>query len=121
MKQMKEIHSTAHWEPMRGTVDQAAEYCKKEGEWFEAGVRPLNQREKGERGKQSIEERWALAKGGEFERLPPEHLKIYKYIHSLYSEVADRPELDNVWVKDIRDVEKVGGYEILIKYSIPNQ
>ena len=62
---------TAHWEPMRGTVDQAAEYCKKEGEWFEAGVRPLNQREKGERGKQSIEERWALAKGGEFERLPP--------------------------------------------------
>ena len=25
MKQMKEIHSTAHWEPMRGTVDQAAE------------------------------------------------------------------------------------------------
>ena len=72
MKQMKEIHSTAHWEPMRGTVDQAAEYCKKEGEWFEAGVRPLNQREKGERGKQSIEERWALAKGGEFERLPPE-------------------------------------------------
>ena len=45
-------------------------------------MRPLNQREKGERGKQSIEERWALAKGGEFERLPPEHLKIYKYIHS---------------------------------------
>ena len=46
MKQMKEIHSTAHWEPMRGTVDQAAEYCKKEGEWFEAGVRPLNQKKK---------------------------------------------------------------------------
>jgi len=99
LAQMKEIHSTAHWETMRGTVDQAAEYCKKEGEWYEAGVRPLNQREKGERGKQSIEERWALAKGGEFERLPPEHLKIYKYIHSLYSEVADRPELDNVWVQ----------------------
>ena len=47
MKQMKEeIHSTAHWEPMRGTVDQAAEYCKKEGEWFEAGVRPLNPRKR---------------------------------------------------------------------------
>ena len=28
-KQVKEIHSTAHWEAMRGTVDQAAEYCKK--------------------------------------------------------------------------------------------
>ena len=54
---------------------------QEEGEWFEAGVRPLNQRKKGERGKQSIEERWALAKGGEFERLPPEHLKsISTYI-----------------------------------------
>ena len=31
---------------------------------------------KGERGKQSIEERWALAKGGEFERLPPEHKNL---------------------------------------------
>ena len=99
MKQMKEIHPTAHWEPMRGTVDQASEYCKKEGDYFEAGVKPLNQREKGECGKQSIEERWALAKAGQFEQLPPEHLKIYKYIHSLYSEVADRPELDNVWVQ----------------------
>ena len=51
-KQVKEIHSTAHWEAMRGTVDQAAEYCKKEGDWFEAGTKPLNQSEKGERGNQ---------------------------------------------------------------------
>ena len=29
LNQVKEIHSTAHWEAMRGTVDQAAEYCKK--------------------------------------------------------------------------------------------
>ena len=35
---------------------------QKEGEWFEAGVRPSKPKEKGERGKQSIEERWALAK-----------------------------------------------------------
>ena len=97
--QMKEIHPTAHWESMRGTVDQAAEYCKKEGEWYEAGVRPLNQKEKGERGKQSIEERWALAKAGQFEQLPPEHIKVYKYIHSTCTISQDRSELDNLWVQ----------------------
>lgn len=97
-KQVKEIHSTAHWEAMRGTVDQAAEYCKKEGDWFEAGTKPLNQSEKGERGKPTIAERWALAKAGEYEQLPPENLKIYKYIHAMYRTVEDRNVLDNVWV-----------------------
>ena len=29
LNQVKEIHSTAHWEAMRGTVNQAAEYCQK--------------------------------------------------------------------------------------------
>ena len=75
MKQMKEIHSTAHWEPMRGTVDQAAENTARERMvrgWREAS-KP--KKKKGERGKQSIEERWALAKGGEFERLPLGTLK----------------------------------------------
>ena len=59
---MKEIHSTAHWEAMRGTVDQAAEYCKKEGDWFEAGTKPLNQVAKGERGKLAIQEGGLLLK-----------------------------------------------------------
>ena len=45
LNQVKEIHSTAHWEAMRGTVNQAAEYCQKEGDYFEAGTRPLNQAE----------------------------------------------------------------------------
>ena len=74
-KQVKEIHSTAHWEAMRGTVDQAAEYCKRRCDWFEAGTKPLNQSEKGERGKPTIAERWALAKAGEYEQLPPKTSK----------------------------------------------
>ena len=68
----------------------------KEGDWFEAGTKPLNQSEKGERGKPTIAERWALAKAGEYEQLPPENLKIYKYIHAMYRPVEDRDVLDNV-------------------------
>ena len=63
---------------------------QKEGDWFEAGTKPLNQSEKGERGKPTIAERWALAKAGEYEQLPPENLKIYKYIHAMYRPVEDR-------------------------------
>lgn len=97
-KQMKEIHLEAHWEPMRGTVDQAAEYCKKEGDYYEAGTKPLSDKEKGERGKPTIAERWDLAINGEYRDLPPENIKIYKYIHAMYRPVADRPDLENVWL-----------------------
>ena len=62
----------------------------KEGDYFEAGTRPLNQAEKGERGKLAIQERWALAKAGEYEQLPPENLKIYKFINAMYRTVGDR-------------------------------
>lgn len=93
------FHPTAHLENMRGTLAQAIEYCHKEDQTpYERGTRPMTQAEKGEAGKQSIEERWALAKEGKFEELPPEMIKHYEYIHRKYVEVEDRNELDNVWI-----------------------
>lgn len=37
LSSMKKIHKTAHWEPMRGTVVQAVDYCKKDGKYDEIG------------------------------------------------------------------------------------
>ena len=56
---MKEVHPTAHWEPQRGTPQQASDYCKKEGDFYECGNIPMSQQKKGEAGaewwKQQVE------------------------------------------------------------------
>lgn len=89
----------AHIEKMRGTPEEASTYCKKDGDFFEFGDLPMSQADKGEKGKVSAEERWALAKEGRFEELPPENIKIYEYIHAKYMEAEDLTgPLDNIWL-----------------------
>lgn len=59
LSQMKAVHETAHWEPQRGTPQQASDYCKKEGDFYECGNIPMSQQKKGEAGaewwKQQVE------------------------------------------------------------------
>ncbi len=40
---LKKIFPTAHCEIKKGTVQQAIDYCKKDGDWFEHGVKPKEQ------------------------------------------------------------------------------
>lgn len=98
LAQMKKLSIRAHWEPAKGDAQSNYDYCSKDGDFVETGVRPMSQKRKGELGKQSIEERWKLAKLGSFELLPPEQIKTYQYIFSKYQTVTDRPVLDNVWI-----------------------
>ena len=58
LKQMKEVHPTAHWEPQRGTPQEASDYCKKEGDFYECGNIPMSQQKKGE----ANAERWEAAR-----------------------------------------------------------
>lgn len=88
----------AHIERMRGSPQQAADYCKKDGDYFESGTLPMSQQERGEAGKAAIAERWALAKEGRFEELPPEQIKIYEYVRNKYQTVEDRATLENYWI-----------------------
>lgn len=94
-----DVPEGSHIEVAKGNAQQNFEYCSKGGDYFEDGERPLTQAEKGEKGKPTIEERWALAKAGKFDELPPEQIKTYEYIHQKYKSVPeDRSELDNIWI-----------------------
>lgn len=97
--QVKDYHSTCHWEYMKGTPEEAATYCKKDGDFYEEGEIPMSQKRKGDKGKEAIEERWALAKAGRFEELPPEQIKTYEYIYRKSLVVEDRNELTNIWIQ----------------------
>lgn len=81
----KELNERAHWEMAKGTALQAAEYCKKEGDFKEWGAAPMSQKRKGERGAEEERERWKrireLAKVKDYETLEdefPRELTIYE-------------------------------------------
>lgn len=91
----------AHIEPKseRSTFKQCSDYCKKDNDFFEAGILPMDQQAKGEKGKADARERWELAKKGDFESLPPEHYQRYRAIYAQFRLVVDRNELDNLWIQ----------------------
>lgn len=95
---MKKLIPRAHFEPTKGSIDQNIAYCSKDGDFTEKGTKPMTQEKKGECGKRSLEERWALAKEGRFEELPPEQIKTYEYIYRKAQVLEDRTELTNIWV-----------------------
>lgn len=98
LNQVSMLFPRGHIEKQRGTCEQAAEYCKKDGDFFESGDIPMSDTDKGECGKQSIAERWELARSGRFTELPPEQIKAYEYCHAKYTEVHDRDDLENIWI-----------------------
>ena len=53
---MKKIMPRAHLEIRKGTVDQAVDYCKKDGQYEEFGEKPMSQKEKGQCNKR----RWQM-------------------------------------------------------------
>ena len=104
LTQMKKVMPRAHWEPRRGTVDQAVEYCKKEGDFEEFGNKPMSQKEKGESEKnrwkrvleaaQSGDTKWIEENEPRLWCLHEEKLKAKK---KLKTEVLDYVDTPHEW------------------------
>jgi len=96
---VKILLTRAHLEPRRGTVHQAAEYCKKEGNFWEHGELPVTAAQK-------TKEMWknliAWAEAGELDRIKDEYPAMYlRYLEKLRGlarpQLTILPELENEW------------------------
>ena len=80
----KEVFPTAHLEAKRGTIEQAIAYCKKDGDWFEHGLRPKEQYVNGAK---VNKEKWdaivKMAETSDYSSLKREYPSEYiRYYHS---------------------------------------
>jgi len=99
---VKAIFPTAHIEAAKGSFEQAADYCKKDGDFVELGVPPTSKRKKGE----DEAERWSLAKKaaqeGRLDDVPDDiYLRYYRTIKEIKKDHMIVPStldtLDSEW------------------------
>lgn len=119
-----------HVEPARGTPAQAAEYCKKEGTFFEAGEVPVHSDSGGRE-----RERWdsvrRLAESGQYADVPSDIFIRYfgaiTRIRNLWLSQNCPPDLDqleNYWIKgetgsgksrSVRDIARARDLRVYLK------
>lgn len=97
-KAVSKLIPRAHIEVMKGTPQQAIEYCVKDGDYFEKGVRPKSPKEKGAATKRVFEEAFQAAKEGRLDDIPAElRTRYYQTYKRIREDYAEKPEsLDNL-------------------------
>lgn len=99
--------NVAHIEKRMGTIDQAIEYCKKEGNYFEKGDKPMSQKDKGDAEKRRWEELKEHAKNDDLDWIREEQTDLYvRYTNGIkklcteYRKVPDMDDLDDEGLKN---------------------
>ena len=76
------------------TVDAAITYCQKEGDFYEAGERPVNAAEKGVKEQQRWLDAWEKAKSGLIEEIPADiRMRQYSAIKRIQKDYMCKPSL----------------------------
>lgn len=93
--QVKELCPEAHWEATKGTYQQAADYCKKEGQFTEEGTLPEQPQTKGSKaGGKATKDKWRFisdaAKAGNLDLIDADHPK--QFVNSYRNLVAIRKD-----------------------------
>lgn len=101
---MKKLLDRAHWEPARGSTDQASDYCKKDGDFEERGVKPKTAAKAGGDAEKS---RWDDAKKrareGDLDGVPSDiYIKYYRTLKEIAKDNMTKPEdaddVTGVWL-----------------------
>ena len=112
-----EQYGEGHFEMARGTADENAEYCAKDGDFTEFGKRPESRADQGRHGWQGgrhgrqggdleierWEDAWRCAKEGKVEEIPADiRLRHYSTITKVAAKYQKAPaklaRLDNTWI-----------------------
>ena len=108
---LKKLIPRAHWESMRGTPDQAAEYCQKEGNFKERGERCSQGKRNDLRAAMD-----AIKEGTSMKRLREEHPEICaKYPRFVIDYVRDQLPIPEV----VRHPLNVWQQELYVKLTQP--
>ena len=107
-------YGNGHFERAFGSADENAEYCKKDGDFTEFGVRPQSRTDQGRHGRlggkrggemeqERWEDTWQLAKQGKLEEIDPDiRVRYYGTLTKIAAKYANPPkelaELDNTWI-----------------------
>lgn len=84
-----------HVEQMKGTLEQAMTYCKKDGNWVDQGNAPMTQKEKGDGEKERWKETLELAMKGDIQEIDPEiQIRYYSALQRIASD--NQPVLLNL-------------------------
>ena len=89
----KKLQARAHWEPARGTAEQAATYAKKDGNFEETGTLPMTA---GDAGKEAEQSRWVAirehAKRGEFDLIDADvFIRNYRTLKEIRKDFMVKP------------------------------
>lgn len=97
---LKKLSPRAHWEIARGTTKQAADYCKKDGDYVELGDAPVNP---GPREVDRWENARKRAREGDFEDIPADiYIKYYRTLKDIKKDHMAKPDdaddVTGVWI-----------------------
>lgn len=95
--QIKKLMPRAHIEAAK-TIEAAIMYCKKDGNWYEAGEKPMSQKEKGQKGAEFWDKVLEQAKRGDLDEIDSKtliaHYPKLKMIAKDYAKAP--PDLQDV-------------------------
>lgn len=89
---VKKLNSRMHLELAKGTSEQAADYCKKDGDFYEWGALPMPPKAKGLMEQERWEGAFQSAKEGDFMACPPDiRLRYWSALKHIHKDFMQKP------------------------------